>query len=67
MARLIESDQLVVQALIDKITDSRSSTPAFVTREWPALMRKGMPRCWRQPVLRQPWTVAGDPRLSRRA
>jgi hypothetical protein len=67
MPTLIEPDQLDAQVLIDKVTDSRSSTPAFGTREWPALVRKGMPRCWRQPVLRQPWTVAGDPRLSRRA
>jgi 7,8-dihydropterin-6-yl-methyl-4-(beta-D-ribofuranosyl)aminobenzene 5'-phosphate synthase len=44
MPTLIESDRLEVQVLVDNVTDSLSSTPAFVTREWPALVRKGMRR-----------------------
>jgi 7,8-dihydropterin-6-yl-methyl-4-(beta-D-ribofuranosyl)aminobenzene 5'-phosphate synthase len=44
MPMLIEADRLEVQVLIDNVTDSLSSTPAFVTREWPALVRKGMRR-----------------------
>jgi 7,8-dihydropterin-6-yl-methyl-4-(beta-D-ribofuranosyl)aminobenzene 5'-phosphate synthase len=41
---LTEVDSLEVQVLVDNVTDSLSSTPAFVTREWPALVRKGMRR-----------------------
>jgi 7,8-dihydropterin-6-yl-methyl-4-(beta-D-ribofuranosyl)aminobenzene 5'-phosphate synthase len=44
MPTLTEADRLEVQVLIDNVTDSLSSTPAFVTREWPALVRKGMRR-----------------------
>jgi 7,8-dihydropterin-6-yl-methyl-4-(beta-D-ribofuranosyl)aminobenzene 5'-phosphate synthase len=44
MPILIEADRLEVQVLIDNVTDSLSSTPVFVTREWPALVRKGMRR-----------------------
>jgi 7,8-dihydropterin-6-yl-methyl-4-(beta-D-ribofuranosyl)aminobenzene 5'-phosphate synthase len=44
MPTLIECDRLEVQVLVDNVTDSLSSTPAFVTREWPALVRKGMRR-----------------------
>jgi 7,8-dihydropterin-6-yl-methyl-4-(beta-D-ribofuranosyl)aminobenzene 5'-phosphate synthase len=44
MAILAEADRLEVQVLIDNVTDSLSSTPPFVTREWPALVRKGMRR-----------------------
>jgi 7,8-dihydropterin-6-yl-methyl-4-(beta-D-ribofuranosyl)aminobenzene 5'-phosphate synthase len=39
-----EVDRLEVQVLVDNVTDSLSSTPPFVTREWPALVRKGMRR-----------------------
>jgi 7,8-dihydropterin-6-yl-methyl-4-(beta-D-ribofuranosyl)aminobenzene 5'-phosphate synthase len=44
MALLTEVDRLEVQVLVDNVTDSLSSTPSFVTREWPALVRKGMRR-----------------------
>ena len=44
MTTLTEADRLEVQVLIDNVTDSLSSTPPFVTREWPALVRKGMRR-----------------------
>jgi 7,8-dihydropterin-6-yl-methyl-4-(beta-D-ribofuranosyl)aminobenzene 5'-phosphate synthase len=44
MAILTEADRLEVQVLVDNVTDSLSSTPPFVTREWPALVRKGMRR-----------------------
>jgi 7,8-dihydropterin-6-yl-methyl-4-(beta-D-ribofuranosyl)aminobenzene 5'-phosphate synthase len=39
-----EVDRLEVQVLVDNVTDSLSTTPPFVTREWPALVRKGMRR-----------------------
>jgi 7,8-dihydropterin-6-yl-methyl-4-(beta-D-ribofuranosyl)aminobenzene 5'-phosphate synthase len=35
-------DRLEFQVLIDNVTDSLSSSPSFVTLEWPALMRAGM-------------------------
>ena len=41
---LTEVDRLEVQVLVDNVTDSLSSTPPFVTREWPALVRQGMRR-----------------------
>src|SRR6476660_6811847 len=44
MPLLTEVDRLEVQVLIDNVTDSLSSTPPFVTREWPALVRRGMRR-----------------------
>ena len=44
MPTLIEADRIEVQVLVDNVTDSLSSTPPFVTREWPALIRKGMRR-----------------------
>ena len=44
MPTLIEADRVEVQVLVDNVTDSLSSTPPFVTREWPALVRKGMRR-----------------------
>ncbi len=44
MPLLTEVDRLEVQVLVDNVTDSLSSTPPFVTREWPALVRKGMRR-----------------------
>jgi 7,8-dihydropterin-6-yl-methyl-4-(beta-D-ribofuranosyl)aminobenzene 5'-phosphate synthase len=36
------ADRVEVLVLVDNVTDSLSSTPAFVTREWAALRRKGM-------------------------
>jgi 7,8-dihydropterin-6-yl-methyl-4-(beta-D-ribofuranosyl)aminobenzene 5'-phosphate synthase len=44
MPMVTEVDRLEVQVLVDNVTDSLSSTPPFVTREWPALVRKGMRR-----------------------
>jgi len=44
MPLLTEVDRLEVQVLVDNVTDSLSSTPPFVTREWPALVRRGMRR-----------------------
>src|ERR1700722_19907566 len=44
MPTLIEAARVEVQGLVDNLTDSLSSTPPFVTREWPALVRKGMRR-----------------------
>jgi len=44
MPTLIEADRVEVQVLVDNVTDSLSSTPPFVTREWPALVRKDMRR-----------------------
>ncbi|MGC1412439.1 MAG: MBL fold metallo-hydrolase [Acetobacteraceae bacterium] len=44
MPTLTELDRLEVQVLVDNVTDSLSSTPPFVTREWPALVRAGMRR-----------------------
>lgn len=35
-------DRLEIQVLVDNVTDSLSSTPSFVTREWAVLQRKGM-------------------------
>jgi 7,8-dihydropterin-6-yl-methyl-4-(beta-D-ribofuranosyl)aminobenzene 5'-phosphate synthase len=39
---LITADRVEVQVLVDNVTDSLSSTPAFVTREWVALRRRGL-------------------------
>jgi 7,8-dihydropterin-6-yl-methyl-4-(beta-D-ribofuranosyl)aminobenzene 5'-phosphate synthase len=39
-----EVDRLEVQVLVDNVTDSLSTMPPFVTREWPALVRKGLRR-----------------------
>lgn len=44
MPTLLEADRLDVQVLVDNVTDTLSSAPPFVTREWPALMRAGMRR-----------------------
>ena len=38
----VQADRLEIQVLVDNITDSLSSTPSFVTREWTALQRRGM-------------------------
>jgi 7,8-dihydropterin-6-yl-methyl-4-(beta-D-ribofuranosyl)aminobenzene 5'-phosphate synthase len=35
-------DRLDIQVLVDNVTDSLSSTPPFVTREWVKLQRQGM-------------------------
>ncbi|HEX3992680.1 MAG TPA: MBL fold metallo-hydrolase [Acetobacteraceae bacterium] len=35
-------DRLDIQVLVDNVTDSLSSTPAFVTREWMTLRRQGL-------------------------
>ena len=35
-------ERLEILVLVDNVTDSLSSTPAFVTREWPLLQRRGM-------------------------
>lgn len=42
MAKLTAVDRLDVQVLVDNVTDSLSSTPPFVTREWTQLQRQGM-------------------------
>jgi 7,8-dihydropterin-6-yl-methyl-4-(beta-D-ribofuranosyl)aminobenzene 5'-phosphate synthase len=44
MPTLIEADRIEVQVLVDNVTDTLSSTPPFVTREFPALVRAGMRR-----------------------
>jgi 7,8-dihydropterin-6-yl-methyl-4-(beta-D-ribofuranosyl)aminobenzene 5'-phosphate synthase len=44
MPSLIEADRIEVQVLVDNVTDTLSTAPSFVTREWPALMRAGMRR-----------------------
>jgi 7,8-dihydropterin-6-yl-methyl-4-(beta-D-ribofuranosyl)aminobenzene 5'-phosphate synthase len=36
------ADRVEIQVLVDNVTDSLSSTPPFVTREWVALRRQGM-------------------------
>ena len=35
-------DRIDIQVLVDNVTDSLSSTPSFVTREWTTLQRQGM-------------------------
>ncbi len=42
MTVLREVDRLDIQVLVDNVTDSLSSTPAFVTREWVTLRRQGL-------------------------
>lgn len=39
---LLTADRLEIQVLVDNVTDSLSSVPPFVTREFAALARKGM-------------------------
>lgn len=36
------ADRVEIQVLVDNVTDSLSTTPPFVTREWVALRRRGM-------------------------
>ena len=43
-------DRLEVQVLVDNVTDCLSTTPQFVTPEWPALVRPGMRRARRRGV-----------------
>lgn len=42
MTVLQQVDRLDIQVLVDNVTDSLSSTPPFVTREWVTLRRQGM-------------------------
>jgi len=42
MTNLQPVDRLEIQVLVDNVTDTLSSAPAFVTREWPMLQRQGM-------------------------
>jgi 7,8-dihydropterin-6-yl-methyl-4-(beta-D-ribofuranosyl)aminobenzene 5'-phosphate synthase len=42
MPELRTVDRIEIQVLVDNVTDSLSSTPPFVTREWTALERQGM-------------------------
>lgn len=42
MPTLAAVDRLEVDVLVDNVTDSLSSTPGFVTREWTQLQRRGM-------------------------
>ena len=42
MPLLREAHRLDIQVLVDNVTDSLSSTPGFVTREWSVLQRRGM-------------------------
>lgn len=42
MISLQPVDRLDIQVLVDNVTDSLSSTPSFVTREWSVLQRQGM-------------------------
>ncbi len=41
MTVLRQVDRLDIQVLVDNVTDSLSSTPSFVTREWAVLGRQG--------------------------
>lgn len=42
MVSLQQAERLEIQVLVDNVTDSLSSTPGFVTREWVQLQRQGM-------------------------
>lgn len=42
MPQLQPVERLEIQVLVDNVTDSLSSTPAFVRREWAELQRQGM-------------------------
>lgn len=42
--QLTPADRLDIQVLVDNVTDSLSSTPPWVTREWVQLQRRGMRR-----------------------
>lgn len=38
----VQADRIEILVLVDNVTDSLSTTPPFVTREWPMLRRGGM-------------------------
>jgi len=40
--QIVPADRLEILVLVDNVTDSLSSTPSFVTREWGRLQQKGM-------------------------
>ncbi len=40
--RLAEAERVEITVLVDNITDSLSSVPAFVQREWPRIQKAGM-------------------------
>jgi 7,8-dihydropterin-6-yl-methyl-4-(beta-D-ribofuranosyl)aminobenzene 5'-phosphate synthase len=42
--QLTPAERLDILVLVDNVTDSLSSVPGFVTREWPMLQRRGMRR-----------------------
>lgn len=42
MTALATADRVEVLVLVDNVTDSLSSVPAFVTREWQVLRKRGM-------------------------
>ena len=44
MAEPIAVDRIEITVLVDNVTDSLSTTPSFVTREWIRLQRQGMKR-----------------------
>jgi 7,8-dihydropterin-6-yl-methyl-4-(beta-D-ribofuranosyl)aminobenzene 5'-phosphate synthase len=44
MAEPIAVDRIEITVLVDNVTDSLSTTPSFVTREWVRLQRQGMKR-----------------------
>jgi 7,8-dihydropterin-6-yl-methyl-4-(beta-D-ribofuranosyl)aminobenzene 5'-phosphate synthase len=39
---LLACERLEILVLVDNVTDSLSSVPSFVTREWPLLQRRGL-------------------------
>ena len=41
---LQQADALEIQVLVDNVTDSLSTTPVFVTREWAMLQKRGLKR-----------------------
>jgi 7,8-dihydropterin-6-yl-methyl-4-(beta-D-ribofuranosyl)aminobenzene 5'-phosphate synthase len=41
---LQQVDSLEIQVLVDNVTDSLSTTPVFVTREWAMLQKRGLKR-----------------------
>ncbi|MBK1658591.1 MBL fold metallo-hydrolase [Paracraurococcus ruber] len=42
MTGLVTAEALEVLVLVDNVTDSLSTTPSFITREWQVLRRQGM-------------------------
>ena len=39
--QLVQADRIEILVLVDNITDSLSSTPSFVMREWPLIRKRG--------------------------